>query len=190
MKAEWIDNGPSMWAEMGLQSSKKWICQQQSKLRKIPKILCGLTCASSSRACTCVCPVQHARTRYLMHAPHTSTADYVVLSSRRFIRLRLWCGIPWSGRNTVPGKETEWICTLRSSGRGLPLIPLASLGLCLACVCCVQSLAPSLHLLLQHPSALPPPSITAVFSPPFRRRSLFRELYTLFLQPTPGPHLN
>lgn len=57
-----------------------------------------------------------------MHAPHTSTTDYVVLSSPHFIRLCLWCGIPWSLRNTVLGNETEWIYAL-ALRKKLPIDP-------------------------------------------------------------------
>lgn len=119
-KAEWIDNRP----RDGFAVKQNWICQRQSKLRNLPKnpVWADL-CQPVTCEYMCVCLAQDTRTSYLMQAPHTSTADYVVLSSHRFICLHLWCGIPWSRRNTVLGKETEWIRTLRSSGRSLPLIP-------------------------------------------------------------------
>lgn len=112
---------------MGLLCGLKWVCIWTT-LYPSPQLSCVNNSQSFSRSrknrvwtdlcqliIMCVSEhIQHACTRCLMHAPHTSTTDYVVLSSCRFIRLRLWCGIPWSLRNTVLGNETEWICAFHS----------------------------------------------------------------------------
>lgn len=106
--AEQIDYGPSMWAEITMQScnteshSAAFMCQQQSKANKIQKfcpVPAHLTCMSEH--------IQHTCTQCLMHAPHTSTSGYVVLSSPHFIRLNLWSGIPRSLRNIDPRNEAE-----------------------------------------------------------------------------------
>lgn len=107
----------------------KWTCNIEShpgsfhvstrlKASYDPKVLCGLTCSSSSHAPT----VSHTYMQYLMHAPHTSSRLCFFLSSPLFIRLLLWCGIPWSPRNTVLGNKTEWICAF-AIGRSFPLFP-------------------------------------------------------------------
>lgn len=145
MVPEWMHNGPSMWAEIdahwcNIESHPAaFMCQQQSKLHKIPKSCVNWPVPAHH---TCVSEhIQHTCTQYLMHAPHTSTTDYVVLSSPHFIRLRLWCGIPWSLMNTVLGNETEWICAL-APRKSFPIDPPFSCSLS-ASFCCLQSLTPS-----------------------------------------------
>lgn len=177
MIAEWLGDGPSVWEEMAIQLYNTdslpaaFMCQHQSKLHQISKswldwpVPAHRTCMSKH--------VRHTCTQYLMHAPHTSTTDYVILSSPHFIRLRLWCGIPWSLRNTVLGNETEWICTLAPRKR-LPIDP--------PCVSCSLSfsffLFPSIILSitspnLQHLSVLLPTYIITIFSHQPRWMSLF-----------------
>lgn len=177
---------------MDLQCGQKWMrvtskshpaafmCQQQSKLHKIPKsyvdwpVPAHYRCASEH--------IQHTCTQCLMHAPHTSTTDYVVLSSPHFIRLRLWCGIPWSLRNTVLGNETEWICALAPRKRLRIDPPRVSWSL--SALFLLPSVTPSItSTTLQYPSVLPPTSFTTVFSSHARWGSLFPLLFTLFFQP-------
>lgn len=130
---------------MDLLCGQKWVCSRAT-LYPSPQLPCVNNSKSFTRSRkSCVdwpVPAHHMRvsehiqracTQYLMHAPHTSTTDYVVLSSCRFIRLHLWCGIR-SLRNTVLGKETQWICALRSSEEAChwsPLRLLVSPSLCL-----------------------------------------------------------
>lgn len=175
---------------MDLLCGQKWVCSVVQRCIAPPQLSCVNNSQSftrSRKSCVdwpvpahhmCVSEhIQRACTQYLIHAPHTSTTDYVVLSSRRFIRLRLWCG-KRSLRNTVLGKETEWICAPR---KRLAIDPPCVSWSLLASVCCFQSLTPP------HLSVLPPTSIITIFSPHFRWRSLFPLLYTLFFQPTPTP---
>lgn len=161
------------------------MCQQQSKLHKIPKSCVDWPMPAHH---TCVSEqIQHTCTQYLMHAPHTSTTDHVVLSSPHFIRPRLWCGIPWSLRNTVLGKETVDLRSfcLEESCHWSLLRLLVSLSLVL-----LPSIAHSTHPPLSN-RPFPLTFIINSFSPHPRWRSLFPELHTLFFVPaaTPTPLL-
>lgn len=139
---------------MGLLCGQKWICSCAT-LNPTQQLSCVNNSQSFTRyrnpvwtdlcqLITRVCQntFKHTCTQWLMHAPHTSTTDYVVLSSPHFIRLCLWCGVPWSLRNTVLGNETGWICALAPLKR-LAIDP-PCVSWCLpASFCCLQSLTPS-----------------------------------------------
>lgn len=106
------DNGPSLWAGTDRQSldmvspPTSFHVSTIVKALQDPQILCGLTCAGTSHTCVGAHST-HTCAIIIMHAPHAPTTDYVGLSSPCLIRLRLWCGIPWSLRNTVLGNEAQ-----------------------------------------------------------------------------------
>lgn len=116
------------------------------KFQTIPNILNGLTHASSLILCVCVCAserIQHMCESFLMHAPHTSTADRLGLSSHRFIRLSLWCERPRSPTDAVLGNETQWICALHTKEEACHW-SVASSWSPLSSVHFLQSLTPTL----------------------------------------------
>lgn len=93
-------------------------CQQQSKLFTVPEILRR----AEQRQ---LILTQHTCTKYAMHAPHTSTSDHVVLSSRPLHPPPPLMWDTLESRENSPGERKR--VDLRSSlGRGLPLIPVAS----------------------------------------------------------------